>query len=284
MSAFASLPLHHIEPLVRSGLDRLTVSIHSLDSRAYDDIYRFSSLGDLQIRLRALRECQDRLGTPKPALDFAFVAMDRNLDQISELASYARELGVRDVFVHPLIRRDEIPVQFPAELDGRRLKSNFLERLKKEIDRVQSAFSDIRFPVSTHELDPACGVNGYPNHHPGPLPAEARIFSCDQSPWDSVHVLANGDVVSCEVRDRKPLGNLRTESLAEIWRGEKYQGFRRSYQQGLEQSCRECPYKLAYVPGPVADVVNASHGHPKELVSGWHYGEGQIVWSKREAA
>lgn len=281
VSAFASLPIHHIEPLVRSGLDRLTVSLHTLGARAYDDIYRFSSLNDLQIRLKALRDCQRKLGTRKPVLDFAFVAMDRNLDQISALATYAREMGVRNVFVHPLIRRDEIPMQFPAELNGNRLKSDFLMRLKEEIDRVQSAFDDVRFPVSTHEIDPECGVNGFPNHLPGPLPAHARIFSCDQSPWDSVHVLANGDVVSCEVRDRMPLGNLRTETLTSIWQGEAYRAFRRLYQLGREPNCGECAYKLAYVPGPVADTVTSAHSHAKELVSGWHEGEGQIIWSKR---
>jgi radical SAM protein with 4Fe4S-binding SPASM domain len=283
VSAFASLPLHHIEPLVRSGLDRLTVSIHTLDAKAYEEIYGFSSLNDLQSRLRALRDCQKRLGTTKPMLDFAFVAMNRNLDQIGPLASYARELGVRDVFVHPLIRRDEIPVQFPEELNGKRLKGDFLEKLKTEIDRVQGAFADVRFPVSTHEIDPASGVNRYPNHHPGPLPAEARIFSCDQSPWDSVHVLANGDVVSCEVRDGKPLGNLRTESLAEIWHGKEYQSFRHSYQQVRDHNCSDCAYKLAYVPGPVAEVADATNTHAKELVSGWHASEGHIIWSKRRA-
>lgn len=87
--------------------------------------------------------------------------------------------------------------------------------------------------------------------------------------------------MGCEVRDRTPLGNLRKESLAEIWLGERHQASRRSYQLGRDHSCSECVYKLAYVPGPVADAVSAAPA--KELVSGWHAGEGQITWSRRRS-
>jgi hypothetical protein len=36
----------------------------------------------------------------------------------------------------------------------------------------------------------------------------AGVTACDQNPCDTVHVLANGTVVPCEVQDKRSMGNL----------------------------------------------------------------------------
>ncbi len=283
VTAFASYPQHKIDALVESGLDRLTVSLHTLDEKQFDAIYRYSSLAEMKSKLAALRGAQQRLGRLRPLLDFAFVALQENLAQLPGIAGYARELGVSHIAIHPLIRRDEIPVQFPLEIEGTRLRPGFIDAMSQAVDRARADFPDIRFNPSTCELASEHELNAHPQYTARPLPDGARIFSCDQSPWDSVHVLANGDVVTCEARDKTILGNLRTHSLPEIWHGEAYQQFRRVYQDGHDAACRACPYKLAYLPGPLRSAVAPGEGPGVELVSGWHGAEGSVIWSKRRS-
>jgi len=283
VTAFASFQLHKMEALVISGLDRLTVSLHTLDARQFQDLYRYSSVQDMKQRLTALRDAQHRLGRRRPLLDFAFVALRENLNQLPGIAAYARELGVQDIAVHPLIRRDEIPVQFPAEIEGRRLRPDFIAALAQTVAEARAEYPDLQFNPSTCELAPGHRLGEYPQYSAGLLPVEGRIFSCDQSPWDSVHILANGDVVTCEARDKVVMGNLRGTSLPEIWRNAPYQSFRRAFQEGRDECCRACPYKLAYVPGPLRTRVTAREGNGLELAVGWHWSEGNLVWSKRRS-
>src|SRR5581483_4984162 len=80
-----------IDELSRSGLTRLTVSIHSADERGFAQIYRHSSLAAVRrnlVRFLALTRGAD----DRPAVNLAFVAMRRNLDQLSGVAGLASEM------------------------------------------------------------------------------------------------------------------------------------------------------------------------------------------------
>jgi hypothetical protein len=52
-------------------------------------------------------------------------------------------------------------------------------------------------------------LGAVPVPFPGELPPGAAIHSCEQNPWETAHVLSNGDVVACEVLDKA-----RTEIVA----------------------------------------------------------------------
>jgi len=269
VTALASIAPESLEGIVRAGLDRLTVSLHTLDERQFREIYGFGSLRDLQERLKELRAT-----APPPELDFAFVAMDRNLGQLEPLADCAQALGVRRILVCPVIRRDAIPDEFTAELDGQhRLTEDFKARLMAEVRRVRDRRPGFEITVANPEVE----RNGRP-------PEEARTRTCEQSPWSTAHVLANGDVVVCEVHDRTPLGYLTTETLRGIWWGEKYRDFRRRYQQGRIEECRQCPWRVTYLPGPLRGSIHGFEGCHPQLLAGWRPGpDPGVVWSKPES-
>ncbi|PWT85977.1 MAG: hypothetical protein C5B56_13190 [Proteobacteria bacterium] len=116
------------------------------------------------------------------------------------------------------------------------------------------------------------------------MPAAARIYSCEQNPWETAHVLANGDVVACEVHDRTPLGNLSRQSLEAVWHGGAYREFRARYHAGTMEECRRCPWKRAYVPGPLESEIVAARGRSAQLLHGWHDPGGEPhVWSSQQA-
>jgi GT2 family glycosyltransferase len=101
-----------------------------------------------------------------------------------------------------------------------------------------------------------------------------------ENPWDSVRLLANGDLVTALRRDFV-MGNVDRLPLQEIWRSPAYNAFRHQYQLGTDSVCRLCSRKLAYIPGAIGSVVRPQQGNTIELVEGWHWSEGEIVWSKR---
>ena len=284
VSAFASFPARDIERFVDTGLDRLTISLHTMDPKQFSEIYRFGSLEELKERIEELLTARHRLGSTRPRLDFAFVAMQRNLVQLGPVADYAQSLGIRDVHIHPVIRRHDIPFTFEEELAEGRLRPRFKQTLQQTVDAVRTRHPQLRFNFSTPEVGDDPIIDEHPRHHAGPVREGVRILTCDQNPWETVHILSNGDVVSCEVRDRIVFGNLRQQTLAEVWSSEPYRLFRRRYVKGEDSLCRACSYKVCYKPGPLESVVSAASQRSAQLRRGWHEGDdGNIVWSQRES-
>lgn len=287
VSALASASDAMIGELAASGLDRLTVSLHTTAPAQYDAIYRYGSWETLHARLaRFAALCRDQ---PRPPiLDFAFVAMDRNLTDLDGVAALADSLGVQNISIFPVIRRDEIPVPFPAELTMLgEPRGAFIERVRTAAARAMQDHPGVGLAIANPLFDTAepC-LGAAPRPYPWPLPAGACIHSCEQNPWETAHVLANGDVVACEVLDREPLGNLARQSLDEIWNGEPYRRFRQRYRAGEIAACRTCPWKTAFVPAPIESVILAERGPSAQLLHGWHppsANDGHI-WSSQESA
>lgn len=250
VSAFASISQGTLLGLVDSGLDRLSLSVHTMDGTQYQEIYRYGSLELLKSRVQELLRLKQQRGTQLPKLDFAFVAMERNLSQLLPVASYARETGVTQIFVHPVIRRDPVPEPFSDELSDNRLREQFRQDLTETVASAQQQHPEITCTFCNPQVSRETRLSSVPQPFPGSLPQGARISTCEQSPWDSVHILANGDLMVCEVLDKIPLGNLREQTLREIWNGPAYREFRRRYVQGAVPECRECPWKVAYLPSP----------------------------------
>jgi radical SAM protein with 4Fe4S-binding SPASM domain len=153
------------------------------------------------------------------------------------------------------------------------------------VEDVQQAFPGLSLRISNpaFTVSDTC-LGEVPREFPGLLPAGAWIHSCEQDPWETAHVLANGDVVACEVLDQVPLGNLTRQSLADIWHGEAYARFRGQYRRGEHPECRGCPWKRAYRPGPMRSEVIGSRGRSAQLIHGWHDPESEPhVWSTQQA-
>lgn len=283
VTALASAPPDLIRQVVQSGLDRLTISLHTMDPLQYREVYGFGSLELLQDRVALLLETKRALARETPRVDLAFVAMRQNLAQLPAVVRYAERVGVTQVFVHPVLRRDPIPFVFAEELESGRMRPEFRAALKQAV-HTASLGSGVTVTVSNPDFEAAPQLGRTAAYYPAELPSGARILTCDQNPWETVHILANGDVVVCEVQDRTPLGNLRQQSLREIWGGEAYRSFRRRYLGGEIEACRTCPWKMAYQPGTLCPAITSSEGMSPQLLRGWHgIDASRTLWSKRES-
>ncbi|MGH9666200.1 MAG: SPASM domain-containing protein, partial [Bryobacteraceae bacterium] len=262
VSALASATPPILQALVDHGLHRLSVSLHSLDTNQFRRIYGFKDISDTFRNLDALRQYKLDRGSQYPEIDFAFVAMQENLSQLIQVAEYGRAVGVKHISVHPVIRRSTIPIQFPNELDeGGQLKSGFAALLQAEVEKAAARIPDVSITIARPDRVPNMAVAG--------------ITTCEQNPWETVHVLAGGEIVVCEAQDHHEMGNLQRQSLADIWTGPAYAEFRRQYSNGGNATCMACPWRRTAAARPGESVT----------IRGWHPSVGETVrWSGVDAA
>jgi len=285
VTALASLKPERLQAALEAGLSRLTVSLHTLRSDRFEAIYRFSTLAAMHERLQQVLHWRQH--APRPfMLDLAFVAMQRNLDELPALATFAATHGIEVLAVHPLIARDPLPLGAVVEhtADGA-LEAGFRERLIATVALARERAPGVRIQVSSHELQSTTSLATHPQPWPWPLPPTARIAGCDQSPFDSAHVLADGRVIACEVTERVALGDLNQSSLQAIWHVPAYRAFRQRHFEGSESACRACVYKQAYQPQSAQARLAGASLPAAQLLRGWHADDGSGVrWSTASAA
>ena len=247
-SALGTTPDAVLDEILAAGLDDLHVSLHTLDARLYDEIYRGGATAaktrakiDTFLRLRASAGASTRL-------DFAFVALEQNLPSLPQLADFAERIGVRRIGVLAVMQPSERRHRFPVEIDGNYLSAGFRRRLREVVAQVRGAHPQLE--VHTPSLLDACALDSTPREFPWPLPAGARIAGCTESPFERITVLANGDVPACCEDGMEIVGNVGEAALADIWRGPRLGEFRRRYLTGEHPKCRICPAKEAYLPRP----------------------------------
>ncbi len=284
VTAFSTIPKPLLQGIVESGLDRLAVSLHTMDAEQYKALYRFGSLDLLKQRIADFLEMRARAGGLRPRLDFCFVAMNENLHQLPHVVEYARSLGVPEISIHPVIGRHRVPHDFSIELIADKLRDGFKSSLRAAIAETATVYPGFPINVLNPDLEVNPKITGVPGYFAPELPAGARIYSCDQSPFESVHILASGNVVVCEVHDETAMGNLETQSLREIWQSNAYRAFRRKYVEAGNPQCRKCVWKFAYQPGTWTSAIDASAGMSPQLLRGWHPYDGSgSIWSKKNA-
>lgn len=285
VSALASLKPDRLQAALEAGLSRLTVSLHTLQNDRFEKIYGFSSVSAMHERLQQVLEWRAKAAHPF-TLDLAFVAMQRNLDELPALAVFAQAHRIEVLAVHPLIERDPLPMGPSAEhgADGR-LDQDFMDDLGVAIAAARTLAPDVQLQVSSNELHPVpASIGSRATAWPWPLPAGAEVAGCSQDPFETVHVLADGSVVPCEVTERESMGNLRQQSLASIWRGERYVRFRNRHIDGSHPACNGCVYKTVHRPQPASAQLSGAEASESQLVRGWHpLDDSGTRWSTGEA-
>lgn len=284
VSALASLKPERLQAALEAGLSRLTVSLHTLDAARFDAIYRFSSLAAMHERLQQALAWRER--APRACvIDLAFVAMRRNLDELPALAAFAAAHAIPVLAVHPLIGRDPLPLGTASEHTAAgALAADFRVELDAAVAAARGAAPGVAIQLSSHELVAPAALAAHAQPWPWPLPEGAALAGCDQDPFESVHILADGRVIACEVSERTPLGDLRHASLREIWHGEAYRAFRAAHACGAAAACRDCVYKQAYRPAAETARVLADAAPAQQWLRGWHAADGNgLRWGGREA-
>lgn len=261
VTSLVSIPWDVVERLPGSGLDRLSVSLHTLEPDQFGAIYGGGTLKALESRLDRLVSACQLLPHQAPMIDLAMVAMQSNVGQIAGVAALGERLGAPILSIHPILQREGVPYHAHCETrpDGH-LTDEFLADIETNVQAASKEASLIQISIARPK--PALPEAGAPS-----------AFFCDQNPFETAHVLANGDVVVCEVLDRRPMGSLANTSLAGIWNGVAYENFRQLYLADAVEECRTCVFRTR------SETVG-----PLRTLWGWHDRDrAGTLWSRPDA-
>ena len=95
------------EELVESGVDKIIISIDSINPQAFASIRNSASLHDVLDNIRFLNEVKKQKASTKPSIGIEFVAMRRNIKEITELPKLASAMRVSFVLITNLLPHSE---------------------------------------------------------------------------------------------------------------------------------------------------------------------------------
>jgi radical SAM protein with 4Fe4S-binding SPASM domain len=202
--------------LVRSGIDSIIFAIDGVTQASYE---RYRQGGSLETALTGIRNVVTRkhaLGLSTPLVNFRYIVMAQNEDEISRVKELAPSLGV-DALTFKTLNPHSVDPYTPSTRDPGGGKA-FLPR-------------DPRYRRFRYEA--------------GGTRLRRKRNPCKQL-WNNPVIHWDGTVISCsyDPREQFPLGNLREASFAEIWNSEAYRGLRHRFRKDWEHMprCNDCSY------------------------------------------
>lgn len=210
------------EAIVRSGLTQLVASIDGASQETYGK-YRIGGDFTRAIRnLENLRKTRDRLGLEKPRLIWKFLVNAFNESEMKKAKAMAAKMGVPISFDLMDLPHESWRSSFHLKLAAQRTTKDEI-RIRGENVEVTNRS---RLPVlanregETNRLLPQ--VIDTIAWHP-------QLFAWCIQPFKMLLINVDGNVYPCcnVYGDEYALGNLSTESLAEIWNNAKFRKCRR---------------------------------------------------------
>ncbi|MCA9773331.1 MAG: SPASM domain-containing protein, partial [Myxococcales bacterium] len=228
--------------IIEAGLPNLFVSISSADPATYERLYADGDFERLRRNLSHLRDEKARLGLSLPRVIFNTLVMKSTLAGLPDLVRFAAEMNVGKIDLKPLVTYEAIPF-----LHGERI--NYLperdDAILAEVRRLAAdagiELGDINYLATQETREVAA-----PKPSTGRDWQEPRLRLHKPCPlvWRTTYVGVQGDVKPCcFAADDKhlSLGNLREQTIHDIWNGEKYRELRRQHLAGeVPETCAHC--------------------------------------------
>ena len=223
----------NIAKLMSSRLFSINFSIDTFDAEDYPKIRRGARpLPEVLANIRKFMAARNR---ERPDIEtiLSFVLMRRNLDSIGPGIEFASELSFSQIIGGHLHA-------YTSDMAD--------ESLLLEPHRYERAF---------HDFFAQAAVKNLPIALPPPVRTRAshRSHAPCPYPWSTMVLLGNGDVMGCCVPGTK-VGNLRDNTIEEIWKGDAMRDFRRHVNSpNPPDICSVCPMRrlennfASYVPG-----------------------------------
>lgn len=208
---------HTARRLVASGLDTLIIALDGITQETYS---RYRHGGDLETVLRGVRNVVAQKRTQQsatPLVNLCFLVMRHNEGEIPRLRELARDLGV-DVLT---------------------LKKLHFHRHDGDIESqavTQKSYRDL-IPRDRRYRRFLYDEAGEPRR---------RVHNPCKHLWNNPVIHWNGVVSPCSFDhdELQVVGDLRTKTLKNIWRGPAYRRLRRQFRRDWQNLplCRGCSY------------------------------------------
>ncbi len=178
------------EKTVKSGLDRIIVSIDGLDQETYEKYRIGGDLSKVSEGLNNLVRLKKMLKLRKPFIDLQFIAMGTNEHQLKDVNAFAAQLGVDRV----LIKTAQV---------------NDFENGSVFIPSDES-------------------LSRYKYNEEGKWVLKNRMDNHCWKMWHSAVITWDGNVVPCcfDKDSNHSMGNIKDYKFEEIWNNDAYKAFR----------------------------------------------------------
>ncbi len=190
--------------LVEKRLDYLAVSIDGARKETYESLRPGLSFDRIIENVLRIQKRKRLDKSEVPQLRFTFVGMKRNLHEFTDLIRLAGDLGVAEVKFIFLVAHDEHFLQeslFPHP---------------EMYQRVWSEAQEVAEEKGIRLLLPTLQASG----------SETPFHRECLAAWDDFFVGADGTVRPCMISDQT-LGNVRKNTVPEIFNGKAFQDFRK---------------------------------------------------------
>ena len=233
------------QALIDAGLDEYRLSMDGATRETYATVRGVDAFDKIWRNIKAFILSQQEQDASKPAVSLWFTAMRENLHELPGLIDLASEHGVREIYLQRLVYFEEGLAHSKQAL-FRRSTSEELAIIRDGEQRCQER--GIAFRAAGSATPTESIVRDFGD----------RPWSGCQRPYTLTYITSSGNVLSCcfapfghrsarEYQEERVLGNVFKESIAEIWRGERYEAFRRAFESNHPaRHCAQCGTNWSY--------------------------------------
>ncbi len=224
------------QALIDAGLDEYRLSMDGSTREMYAHVRGVDAFDKIWRNVRAFVAMQKAQNASKPAVSLWFTAMRENLHDLPGLIDLASDAGIKEVYMQRFVYFEQGLATSQQAL--------FRRSTREELELVR-------------RCEQTCKERGITFNAAGSAtPVESLVRDFGTRPWSGcrrpytlTYITSSGNVLSCcfapfghrsakEYKEERVLGNIFEESIEEIWRGERYEAFRRAFES--DQPARQC--------------------------------------------
>jgi radical SAM protein with 4Fe4S-binding SPASM domain len=222
--------------LASSGLDELRVSIDGGTAATYQTVRGVDGFHRILGNLRRFVALKRELGVETPRLSLWVTGMKTTVGDLPELVRVAAAHDVCEVYLQRLVYSERGIATHDQALYGKAAPEE-----RAAVEQAERLAADLGVTLrGSGELGPAALVDR-------PAAGDAPWRGCHR-PWRLLYITANGNVLPCCVAPftgvpyaRITLGNLNSQSVAEVWNGDRYRAWRSTMLAGEPPpACKGC--------------------------------------------
>jgi radical SAM protein with 4Fe4S-binding SPASM domain len=227
--------------LVEAGTHGVSLSLDGPDAKCHDALRGVPGAFDRTVRaVRLLQREAERAGG-RPRLRLNTVLTRHNYRRLPEIIDLAVDLGFIEVHPMPVDERGENPINRLTRKDIRTFNA-YIAPLAAQA-RQRAGFSlapQLVYPFGQSDQDVVYSARGkYARGYFERRPCYV--------PWLHIFIAWNGDVYLCCMARGKtpPLGNLRRNTIEEVFNGDAYRSIRRQFLSERPKVCHRCDMFVA---------------------------------------
>lgn len=225
--------------LVAGGLDEFRVSLDAATESTYAAVRGAERFSEVMKNLAVLIGTRKQSARPRPYVSAWMVGTLENVRDLPDMVRLASQAGIDEVYLQRLV----YPLDGPGYgLAGRgKAISISMEEVREIVDRGTELSRQLNVRLTASGL-------AAPGESLCREPRGKAPWRRCKRPWEVAYMTAWGNLLPCCISpfstldyDSLVFGNVFDEGFAKVWKGGKYQEFRKRHQSSSPpESCRGC--------------------------------------------